>query len=87
MVDLCWWLIIEFPIIERIQYHRTFFFTQLAWLVTMVPAGSLIIREAGGLVGDFSGGEDWLHGKQVVAANPKIFHAMLQVIKPHLAHF
>ncbi len=52
-----------------------------------IAAGSLIIREAGGLIGDFSGGEDWLHGKQIVAANPKIFHAMLQVIKPHLAHF
>ncbi|MEM7209535.1 MAG: inositol monophosphatase family protein [Pseudomonadota bacterium] len=48
-----------------------------------VAAGGLLIREAGGLIGDFNGGEDWLEGEQIVAANPKIFHAMLQVIKPH----
>lgn len=52
-----------------------------------VAAGSLIVREAGGLVSDFSAGESWLQGGQIVAANPKVFHAMLQVIAPHRAHF
>jgi len=52
-----------------------------------IAAGSLIIREAGGLVGDFSGGENWFESGQIVAASPKIFHAMLQVIKPHLGNF
>ena len=44
-------------------------------------AGSLIVREAGGLIGDFSGAENWLENGQVVAANPKIFSAMLQMTK------
>ena len=51
-----------------------------------VAAGSLLIREAGGLVGDFNGGESWFETGDIVAANPKVFHAMLQVMKPHLAN-
>ena len=49
-----------------------------------MAAGALIIREAGGIIGDFSGGENWMSQGQMVAGNPKIFHSMLQVIKPHL---
>ena len=48
-----------------------------------VAAGGLLIREAGGLIGDLDGGESWLQTGNVVAANPKIFHAMLQTIKPY----
>lgn len=34
-----------------------------------VAAGAALIREAGGLVTDFDGGEDWLFGRSIVAAN------------------
>ena len=42
-----------------------------------VAAGALLVREAGGLVTDFAGGEDWLHGKRVVASNGPL-HASIR---------
>lgn len=47
-----------------------------------VAAGGLIVREAGGLLNDFSGGDDWLEGGEVLAGTPKVHHEMLQVMKP-----
>lgn len=38
-----------------------------------VAAGSLIVREAGGKVSDFSGGDGYLFGREIVAANDTIF--------------
>jgi myo-inositol-1(or 4)-monophosphatase len=49
-----------------------------------MAAGVLLIQEAGGLVGDMSGGHDYFQSGDVVAANPKVFKAMLQAIRPHL---
>lgn len=49
-----------------------------------MAAGTLLIQEAGGLVGDFSGGHEFLKTGNVVAGNPKIFKAILQGIRPHL---
>lgn len=45
-----------------------------------VAAGALIVREAGGILGDLSGGDDYMASGDVIAANPKVFHAMMQVI-------
>jgi myo-inositol-1(or 4)-monophosphatase len=50
-----------------------------------IAAGALLVREAGGIVGDLHGGEDYMKTGDVVAANPKIYHAMTQIIEPHLA--
>jgi myo-inositol-1(or 4)-monophosphatase len=49
-----------------------------------LAAGSLLVQEAGGLVGNFIGDEGFLDSGNIVAANPKIFSQMLQVIAPHL---
>jgi myo-inositol-1(or 4)-monophosphatase len=38
-----------------------------------MAAGSLLITEAGGLVGNFTGDADYLHQRECMAANPKIF--------------
>jgi myo-inositol-1(or 4)-monophosphatase len=46
-----------------------------------VAAGSLLISEAGGHVGDFSGGENHLHGQEIVAGHFKLYKAMLQQIQ------
>lgn len=35
-----------------------------------VAAGALLVREAGGVVSDLDGGEDWLRGGHLVAAGP-----------------
>ncbi|MFW5969329.1 MAG: inositol monophosphatase family protein [Halofilum sp. (in: g-proteobacteria)] len=45
-----------------------------------IAAGALLIREAGGIVGDLWGGDDYMTSGNVLGANPKVFHAMKQVI-------
>jgi myo-inositol-1(or 4)-monophosphatase len=50
-----------------------------------VAAGSLLIQEAGGLIGDLTGEGDFLHGGQVIAATPKIFAQMVAVLAPFRA--
>jgi len=47
-----------------------------------VAAGSLLIQEAGGLIGDLQGDANFLHGAQVVAANAKIFAQMISLLRP-----
>lgn len=41
-----------------------------------VAAGALLVREAGGVVTDADGGEDWLRGGHVIAGPPAL-HALL----------
>jgi myo-inositol-1(or 4)-monophosphatase len=47
-----------------------------------VAAGSLLVLEAGGLIGDFAGEGDYLHGGQVIAGSPKIFAQMVTALAP-----
>ncbi len=58
------------------------------WEIGLKPwdmaAGALLIREAGGLVGDFAGGDDFLEHGHIVAGNPRVFKAILQDIRPLL---
>jgi myo-inositol-1(or 4)-monophosphatase len=48
-----------------------------------VAAGSLIITEAGGLVGNFTGDADFLHQRELVAGNPKIYAQLVQRLAPY----
>jgi myo-inositol-1(or 4)-monophosphatase len=48
-----------------------------------VAAGSLLIVEAGGLVGDLTGESDYLYGGEVIAANPRIFAQMVKILAPY----
>src|SRR5512144_2271349 len=50
-----------------------------------VAAGSLLVQEAGGLIGDLAGEGDFLHGGQVIAANPKVFAQMVNALSPYRA--
>jgi myo-inositol-1(or 4)-monophosphatase len=43
-------------------------------------AGALLIREAGGLVGDYDGNEGFLDKGEIVASNAKIFSALLKTL-------
>ena len=58
------------------------------WEIGLKPwdmaAGALIIREAGGLVGDFGGNENYLESGNIVTANPKLFADMIRKLQPHL---
>jgi myo-inositol-1(or 4)-monophosphatase len=49
-----------------------------------IAAGALLIWEAGGFVSDLVGGEQFMETGNIVAANPKVFKAMLQAIRPTL---
>ena len=49
-----------------------------------IAAGSLLIREAGGLISDLHGGDDFLRQGDVVAGTPKVFKSLLQTISPAL---
>ena len=49
-----------------------------------IAAGSLLIKEAGGLVSDISGGEQYMKTGNIVAGNPKLFKSLLQTIGPAL---
>ena len=59
------------------------------WEIGLSPwdmaAGILLVREAGGLVGDFAGGHRFLETSNIVAAAPKVFPALLKAIRPHRA--
>lgn len=48
-----------------------------------VAAGILIVRQAGGAVSDFTGGNNMLYGKELCATNGKIQKEMLAVIEHH----
>ena len=45
-----------------------------------VAGGALIVKEAGGMVTDFSGGNNFLFGKEIIACNPNIYSEFLDVV-------
>ena len=46
-----------------------------------MAAGALLIREAGGLVGDLDGNEKYMESGRIAAANGKLFSPLLQLLK------
>jgi myo-inositol-1(or 4)-monophosphatase len=48
-----------------------------------MAAGALLVSEAGGLVGNFTGEADFLHQREVIAGNPKIYGQLVQILAPH----
>jgi myo-inositol-1(or 4)-monophosphatase len=50
-----------------------------------VAAGSLLIQEAGGLIGDLAGDANFLESGQVIAATPKVFPQMVAALAPFRA--
>ncbi len=62
-------------------YYDGFFETGLnPW---DIAAGSLIITEAGGLIGNFTGEADYLYQREVVAGNPKVYAQLVQILAPY----
>ena len=47
-----------------------------------MAAGSLLITEAGGIVGTFAGESDYLYKDEVIAGTPKIFAQMVAALAP-----
>ena len=50
-----------------------------------VAGGIVLVKEAGGLVTDFEGGQNQLFGGTILAANAGVHNEMLQLIKKHFA--
>jgi myo-inositol-1(or 4)-monophosphatase len=48
-----------------------------------VAAGAFIVEEAGGIVTDFSGGDNYLYGKEIFATNRGINKEMSELIQSH----
>ena len=63
---------------------RTDGFWELGLSTWDIAAGVLLVREAGGFVGDWRGGDTFMKTGNIVAANPKLFKAMVQDLRPHL---
>ncbi len=62
-------------------YYDGFFETGLSpW---DIAAASLIITEAGGLIGNFTGEADFIYQREVVAGNPKIYGQLVNILAPH----
>ncbi|MET0335530.1 MAG: inositol monophosphatase family protein [Rhizobacter sp.] len=62
-------------------YYDAFFETGLnPW---DIAAASLIITEAGGLIGNFTGEADFMYQREVVAGNPKIYGQMVNILAPY----
>ena len=49
-----------------------------------VAAGIIIIKQAGGMVCDFNGGENYLFGGEMVACNSNYFDEFYQIVHQHL---
>ncbi|MGA1574627.1 MAG: inositol monophosphatase family protein, partial [Burkholderiaceae bacterium] len=45
-----------------------------------MAAGALLITEAGGLIGNFTGEADFLHQRECMAANPKIYGQLVKIL-------
>ena len=46
-----------------------------------IAAGALLIQEAGGLVSDFKGEDNFLDSGNIIAANPKVFIALTKIVR------
>jgi len=49
-----------------------------------IAAGILLVKEAGGMLADFKGGESYLNSGNIVAGSPKVFKNLLQITQKHL---
>lgn len=46
-----------------------------------VAAGAFIVQQAGGMVSDFSGGSNYIFGKEIISANSHVFDEFLSDVK------
>ena len=56
-------------------------FAQVKLAAWDVAAGALIARQAGAVVTDYSGGDDYIFGREIIAANPMIYEAFKEHVR------
>lgn len=59
-------------------------FFELGLNVWDIAAGALLVKESGGIVSDFIGGDDYLFGKNILASSPKIYSSFREIISSHI---
>jgi len=59
------------------RFDAFFEYSLQAW---DVAAGAFLVEEAGGKVSDFSGGDDYLFGKEIMATTPQVYDKVRKVI-------
>lgn len=47
-----------------------------------MAAGVLLVQEAGGMIADLNGNKEYLESGNIVCGTPKVFNAMLPLVKP-----
>jgi myo-inositol-1(or 4)-monophosphatase len=62
------------------QYDAFFEYGLAPW---DVAAGIVLVQEAGGKICDFSGGGHYLHGREIIATNGRLYEDVLGVLRPH----
>lgn len=50
-----------------------------------VAGGSLLVKEAGGVVSDFSGGDNYIFGAEIVAASATVYEEFQVLVKQHFS--
>jgi len=50
-----------------------------------IAAGVLLVKEAGGIVSDFDGGQDHLTGSEIIATSPQIYEPLKKIISKQFA--
>ena len=45
-----------------------------------IAAGIILVKEAGGFVTDFNGGNEYIQNKTVIASNSKINNEMIEIL-------
>ena len=50
-----------------------------------IAAGSLLVREAGGLISELEGGGDYLESGNIVAGSPKVHDPLRKLLLAHLS--
>ncbi|HYW36248.1 MAG TPA: inositol monophosphatase family protein [Balneolaceae bacterium] len=48
-----------------------------------VGAAGLIVKEAGGIISDWEGGDNWLYGERLVAGNSDVHPFLLRAVQEH----
>ncbi|MDO8953261.1 MAG: inositol monophosphatase family protein [Gammaproteobacteria bacterium] len=60
-------------------------YTDAFWTTSLQPwdmaAGSLLVREAGGIVTDLEGGVNFMEQRTIIASNPKLIKSVLQLVR------
>ncbi len=51
-----------------------------------IAAGILLVKEAGGMVSDFKGGNSFMDKGNIVCAAPKVFKPLLQIVGKHMGN-